>query len=93
MDDQFPIQRISCVFFKRLVLSGISLTNKHLLILNGHGYHVTLEAIEQAQAFGLDMITLPSHTIHALQPLNVACFKSFKTNFKNEINATMVNNN
>ncbi len=45
-----------------LVLSGISLSNKHLLILDGHGSHVTLETIEQAQAFWLDMIILPSHT-------------------------------
>ncbi len=33
-------------FFKRLILSGISLTNRHLLILDGHGSHVTLETIE-----------------------------------------------
>lgn len=35
-------------FFKRLVLNGISLTNKQLFILNGHGSHVALKAIEQA---------------------------------------------
>ncbi len=45
-------------FFKRLVPSGFSLINRHLHILDGHGYHVTLEAIEEAQTFGLDMITL-----------------------------------
>jgi hypothetical protein len=50
------------IVFKMLVLSGISLSNKHLLILDGHGSHVTLETIEQAQAFWLDMIILPSHT-------------------------------
>ncbi len=64
-----------------------------MFILNGHGSHVTLKAIEQAQAFGLDMITLPSHMIHALQPLDVACFKPFKKTFKKESNPTMVNNN
>jgi hypothetical protein len=52
-------------FFKRSVPSGISLSNRHFLIIDGHGSHVTLEAIEQAQTFGLDMITLPSHTSHA----------------------------
>ncbi len=31
---------------------------------------------------GLDFITLPSHTSHALQPLDVTCFKPFKTTFK-----------
>jgi hypothetical protein len=65
MDDKFFIQRILS-FFKRSVQCGIFLSNHHLLALDGHGSHVSLEAIEQAQQFGLDMITLPSHTSHAL---------------------------
>jgi len=48
---------------------------------NGHGNHVTLEAIEHAKDFGLNMITLPSHTSHVLQPLDVSCFKPFKITF------------
>jgi hypothetical protein len=67
--------------FKKLVPSAISLTNRHLVVLDGHKFHVILKAIEQAQAFGLNMIILPSHTSHALQPLDVACFKPFKTTF------------
>jgi len=52
-------------FFKRSILSGISLTNKHLFIFDGHGSHVTLKTIKQAQAFGLNIVTLLSHTSHA----------------------------
>jgi IS4 transposase len=33
-------------FFKRSIPSGISITNRHLFILDGHGSHVALEAIE-----------------------------------------------
>jgi hypothetical protein len=43
-------------FLKRLVPSAISVTNMHLLVLDGHKFHVILKAIEQAQAFGLNMI-------------------------------------
>jgi hypothetical protein len=57
-------------------------TNRHLLVLDGHGSHVTLEAIKHAQEFGLNTITLPSHTSHVLQPLDVFCFKPFKTTLK-----------
>ncbi len=57
-------------FFNKLVLGGMSFSNWHLLIMDGHDNHVTLEAIEQAKEFGLDMITLPSHTSHTLQPLD-----------------------
>jgi hypothetical protein len=53
-------------FFKRSIPCGISLTNRHSFILDGHGFHVTLKAIEQAQAFGLYMIIIPSHMSHAL---------------------------
>ncbi len=52
-------------FFNKLVPSGVSLNNQHLLILDGHGNHVTLKVIEHAKDFGLNMITLPSHTSHA----------------------------
>jgi hypothetical protein len=78
MDDYISFQRFLS-FFKRSISSGIFLTNKHLFIFDGYGAHVTLEAIEQAQTFGLDMVTLPSHTSHALQPLYLTCFKPFKT--------------
>ncbi len=43
-----------------------------------HGSHVMLEAIKQAREFGLDMVTLPFHTSHALQILDVNFFKPFK---------------
>jgi hypothetical protein len=54
-------------FFNKLILGGMPLNNWHLLILNGHGNHVTFKTIKQTIEFGLDMITLPSHTSHALQ--------------------------
>jgi hypothetical protein len=80
-------------FSKRSVLRGISFTNRHLLILDGHHNHVTLEAIEQAHEFGLNMVTLPAHTCHALQPFNVSCFKPFKTTFKKEKDVAMSKSN
>ncbi len=39
------------------------------------------------------MVTLQAHTSHALQPLDVNCFKPFKTAFKKERNNVMVKNN
>jgi len=69
-------------FFKKYVISGVYFTNQHLLVLDGHGSHVILEAIEHAQEFGLDMSTLPSHISHDVQPLDAFCLKQFKTTFK-----------
>jgi hypothetical protein len=63
------------------------------LIINKHGSHVTLKSIEQAQAFGLDMIMLPFHASHALPPLNVTYFKPFKTTFKKEWDGAIAKKN
>ena len=61
---------------------GIDHTNRHLLILDGHNSHVTLEVVKVSMQSDLDIISLPSHTSHALQPLDVTCFKPFKTAFR-----------
>ncbi len=81
------------LFFKRSVIDGIFPINCHLLILDGHGSHVNLKTIEQVQQFGLDMITLPSHTFHVLQPLDVSCFKPFKIAFRKQRDNNTVSNN
>ena len=59
--------------------SRIDNTNRHLLILDGHNLHVTLDVVTVAMDSRLDIISLPSHTSHALQPLDVSCFKPFKS--------------
>jgi hypothetical protein len=66
-------------FFKKIVPCGVSFNNRHLLVLDGHGNHVTLETISQAQKMGLKMLTLQSHTSHVL---HVSYFKPFKTTFR-----------
>jgi hypothetical protein len=63
-------------------LGGILSTRRHLLIFNGHNSHVTLEMVREAREARLDLLTLPSHTSHALQPLDATVFKPFKTHFK-----------
>ena len=68
----------------------IDLSNRHLVILNGHNSHVTLEVVRMAMESGLDIISLPSHTSHALQPLDVACFAPFKTAFRKQRDAWTV---
>ena len=54
----------------------------HFLLLDGHNSHVTLEVARAAKAVGLDLVSLSSHTSHALQPLDVAVFKPLKGHFR-----------
>ena len=60
----------------------LSQTSRHLLILDGHNSHVTLEVIHKASQASIDMVTLPSHTRHTLQPLDVSVFAPFKKAFR-----------
>jgi hypothetical protein len=78
--------------FSKSIPWGISQDNPHLLILDGHGSHVMIEAFEQVIEIGLNMVTLPSHTSHALQLSDMTCFKPFKNAFRKEQDLTMVKN-
>ena len=60
-------------------LGGISPIQRHLLILDRHGSHVILAMAVAAKRAGLDIVSLQSHTSHALQPLDVCVFGPFKT--------------
>jgi hypothetical protein len=48
MDDKFFIQNFF-VLFQEVSPKGISLSNHHLLVLDGHGLHVGLNVIKHAQ--------------------------------------------
>jgi hypothetical protein len=59
---------------------SLSPVNRHLLILDGYISHVSVEVVQEARRAGLDLLTLPSHTSHALQPLDVSIFNNFSAN-------------
>jgi hypothetical protein len=52
--------------------NSISPEHRHLFILDGHISHVNVEVVQEGRRVGLDLLTLPSHTSHALQPLDVS---------------------
>ena len=49
-----------------------------VLIMDNHNSHITLEGVELAKNHGLDLLTLPPHCSHKLQPLDVGVFGAFK---------------
>ena len=67
-------------------------TQKILLLLDGHQSHKTIEIIDLARANNITMITLPPHTSHRLQPLDVTFFGPLKTFYNREIDHWMLRN-
>ena len=64
----------------------------HILIVDGHHSHKTLQAIEYARDHGVIMITLPPHTTHKLQPLDRTFFKSLKSAYNRAADSWMSTN-
>lgn len=57
-----------------------------ILIMDGHSSHTkNLTLIETAKAQNVVLISLPSHSTHRLQPLDVSFFKSLKYYYNQEI--------
>ena len=44
----------------------LSQDRRHLVVLDGHKSHITLEVLMTTKEHGIDMISLPSHTSHSL---------------------------
>ena len=51
--------------------SGVSPENRHLLNFYGHVNHIALQTVQEENMMGIDLLTLPSHTTHRIQPLDV----------------------
>lgn len=71
-------------------LEGISATNQHLLVVDGHNSHVTLQVACKVAAHELDILMMPSHTSHHLQPLDLLVFRPFKCAFRKYRDAWML---
>ena len=54
---------------------------QHLLFLDGHVSHISVEAVEYAEAHRVTIFQLPSHSSHNLQPLDLCAFGVMKKKY------------
>ena len=68
---------IFTIWFQHFVkVSGATIDNKVILILDGHATHThNLDVINMARENGVYLLSLPPHCSHKLQPLDVAFMK------------------
>lgn len=62
-----------------------SVNNKVLLLVDGHGSHRTLMAVEFCRANGIILVCFPPHCTHRMQPLDVAFFAPLMTYYNQEV--------
>ena len=56
-----------------------------LLIIDGHGSHVTKDFISYCDSHKILLMVFPPHATHTLQPLDVVCFKPLAQNYTKEL--------
>ena len=65
--------------------TGSTKQNRTLLILDGHASHVSLEALQVCEDNGIDVLTIPPHTSHKTQPLDLTVYGPLKTWYSEEV--------
>lgn len=55
---------------------------RRLLILDGHNSHCSYKFVSWAEKHNIEIICLPAHTTHALQPCDVGVFSPLATKWK-----------
>lgn len=61
-----------------------------LLILDGHGSHITMEFIKYCDDNKILLAVYPPHLTHTLQPLDVVMFKPLSAAYTSELTAFMI---
>ena len=69
-----------------------STADRHLIVLDGHCSHKTIEVIDLARKNGIDILVLPLHTTHRLQPLDTVFYKPLSDNYNKAADRWMLIN-
>ena len=73
--------------------SGASHENPVLLVLDGHLTHAhNLDIIDLARDIGVVLLSIPPHSSHRMQPLDVSFMKPFSTFYTQEVEKWLRNN-
>ena len=68
--------------FKRIFLKYAPKERPLLLIQDGYKSHITIDLIDEARENDVEILCLPPHTAHILQPLDKVLYGPFKTRWK-----------
>lgn len=72
-------------YMEKVFIPALGHERPVLLVYDGHSTHVDTNVVELAMKNEIIILKLTPHTSHLLQPLDVAVFKSFKTNWDKKL--------
>ncbi len=79
-------------WLRKIFLQYVVAERPVLLLTDGHKTHITIDVIDVCRENNITLFCLPPHTTHALQPLDVAVFKSLKDSFAKAVRALSFTN-
>jgi hypothetical protein len=56
-----------------------------MLVLDGHGSHISIDFLWTCKQFNIQLLFLPPHSSHVLQPLDLASFSVLKSKYRQQI--------
>uniref|UniRef100_A0A0L8H2W3 DDE-1 domain-containing protein n=1 Tax=Octopus bimaculoides TaxID=37653 RepID=A0A0L8H2W3_OCTBM len=90
-EEPIPVKGLMFVTYLKhfITYTRCSKEKKVLLILDNHKTHVSLAAIDLAEKNRVISLTISPHTSYKLQPLDVSCYKLFKTAYSRVVDNGM----
>lgn len=73
------------LWFQRIFLKYACKERPLVLIQDGHKSHITLELIDEARKNDVEVICIPPHTTHVVQPLDRVLYGPFKAKYSSPV--------
>jgi hypothetical protein len=87
-DNGWTSNRIAIGWLQEIFLPESDVNDQpRILIIDGHGSHITTEFMWICKQNSVKLIYLPPHSSHVLQPLDLSCYSPVKSRYRSQIAA------
>ena len=83
VDSGYTNSAIFLFLFQDCFVKQICRSRSVVVILDNHTFHLSTELKDYAKSENIELLCLPAHSTHLLQPLDVGFYHIFKTNVSN----------
>jgi len=83
--NNIALQWLRDVFIPESRRDSSSPSRTRLLVMDGHGSHISVDFMWECKQNNIQLCFLPAHTSHILQPLDLGCFGPEKRHYRTEI--------